>query len=90
MLAGGPWGVIRAVTAGITQCLRYGATFPVGVVMEEGTGNSWEVLDPCQELQGPSKSQGDLGVSRRDRECWAARAIYLCTGEAPLIFGSLS
>lgn len=28
VLAGGPWGVIRAVTAGITQCLSSVATSP--------------------------------------------------------------
>lgn len=29
-LAGGPWGVIRAVTAGITRCFGCGAASPVG------------------------------------------------------------
>ena len=66
--AGGLWGVIRAVTARITRCLGSGATSPVGGGMEEGTGNVWEVLDPCQELLGPLVSQGDLGLNRRDRE----------------------
>lgn len=56
VLAGGPWGVIRAVTGRITQCLSSVATSPGGEV-EEGTGNGWEVLDPCWELLGLSVSQ---------------------------------
>lgn len=88
VLAGGPWGVIRAVTGRITQCLSSVATSPGGEV-EEGTGNGWEVLDPCWELLGLSVSQGDLGLDGRDRKGRTARANYLCSGEGPLIFGSL-
>lgn len=54
VLAGGLWGVIRAVTAGITvvpPLLGKGE-------MEEGTGSGWEVLDPCQELEGPLVESG--------------------------------
>lgn len=46
VLAGGLWGVIRAVTAGITVVLP----LPEKGEMEEGTGSGWEVLAPCQEL----------------------------------------
>ena len=54
VLAGGLWGVIRAVTARITvvpPLLGRGE-------MEEGTGGGWEVLDPCQELEGPLVESG--------------------------------
>lgn len=89
VLAGGLWGVIRAVTAGITWCLGSDATSHVGGGMEEGTGNVWAVLDPCQELLGPLVSQGDLGLNRRDRQPGAARVIYLYSGEGLLISGSV-
>lgn len=51
----GPWGVIRPVTARITQLslLRYHLSWvgEVGAGHETGAGNGWEVLDPCQECK---------------------------------------
>ena len=85
VLAGGLWGVIRAVTAGITvvpPLLEKGE-------MEEGAGNGWKVLDPCQELRGPLVSQGDLGLGRRHRERWLPELFISTAGRGLLIFGSL-
>ena len=80
MLAGGPWGVIRAVTAGITRCLGCGAASSVG-------GGAWGrgqvMLGGSGALPGATGSfgeQGGLGLSRRDPERGAVRAIYLHSG----------
>lgn len=54
VLAGGLWGVIRAVTAGITvvpPLLEEGE-------VEAGPGRGWEVLAPRQELGGPLVESG--------------------------------